>query len=105
MQRKRTAVEVGFHSLRYTYVLLHAERGTPQATVQAVVGHGSPAMTAHYTHIGEDTSRQVANVFTLDAPLNDVQKEVPVWIKDRLKLMTEEHWAQIKNELLRTINS
>ncbi|MFA5688240.1 MAG: tyrosine-type recombinase/integrase [Kiritimatiellales bacterium] len=99
-QRKRTAVEVGFHSLRHTYVSIHAEHGTPQAVVQAVVGHGSPAMTAHYTHIGEDTARQVANVLTLDVPSTTVQKEIPAWVKEKLMSMTKDSWEQIKLELL-----
>jgi integrase len=79
---KRAVVEVGFHSLRHTFVSLHAEQGTPQSVVQAIVGHGSPAMTAHYTHIGEETARRVAGVLdigngdsesdakTLPAPVN-----------------------------------
>ena len=57
---KRGIVEVGFHSLRHTYVSLHAEAGTPQALIQANVGHRNPAMTAHYTHIGEAAAVQAA---------------------------------------------
>ena len=37
---KRAVVEVGFHSLRHTFVSLQAESGTPQTVVQAIVGHG-----------------------------------------------------------------
>jgi integrase len=62
---KRAVVEVGFHSLRHTFVSLHAEHGTPQSVVQAIVGHGSPAMTSHYTHIGEATARRVADVLDI----------------------------------------
>lgn len=46
----RKAVEVGFHSLRHTYVSLCANAGVPLAIVQAIVGHTNPAMTAHYFH-------------------------------------------------------
>jgi integrase len=59
---KRAVVEVGFHSLRHTYVSLHAERGTPAAIIQGNVGHGSPAMTAHYTHISDKAAVKVAKV-------------------------------------------
>jgi len=92
-------VEVGFHSLRHTYVSLHAERGTPQAVVQAIVGHGNPAMTAHYTHIGEETARQVAGVITLN---ESEQKpgQVPAWIAEKLEGMTAKNWKQIKAELI-----
>ena len=55
-------VEVGFHSLRHTYVSLHAERGTPAAIIQGNVGHGSPAMTEHYTHISDAAAVEVAKV-------------------------------------------
>ena len=46
----RKTVEVGFHSLRHTYVSLCANAGVPLAIVQAIVGHTNPAMTAHYFH-------------------------------------------------------
>jgi integrase len=50
---KRAVVEVGFHSLRHTFVSLCREANAPLAVVEAIVGHASPAMTRHYTHIGE----------------------------------------------------
>lgn len=48
--RQRVIVEVGFHSLRHSFVSLCASSGVPQHITQALVGHGSPAMTSHYTH-------------------------------------------------------
>ena len=48
--RKRRACEVGFHSLRHSFVSLCANAGTPLAIVQAIVGHSNPAMTMHYYH-------------------------------------------------------
>lgn len=59
---KRAVVIVGFHSLRHTFVSMHATLGTPLAVIQAIVGHGNPAMTAHYTHIGSDAAKQAAKV-------------------------------------------
>ena len=52
--RARQAVEVGFHSLRHTFVSLSANAGTPLAVVQAIVGHSNPAMTRHYFHESAD---------------------------------------------------
>ena len=49
----RAVVEVGFHSLRHTFVSLCREANAPLAVVEAIVGHANPAMTRHYTHIGE----------------------------------------------------
>ena len=95
---KRAVVEVGFHSLRHTFVSLHAERGTPQSVVQAIVGHGSPAMTAHYTHIGEDTARQVAGVLTLSEA--EQIRQVPPWIVEKLKGANDQNCMQIITELI-----
>ena len=50
----RAVVEVGFHSLRHTFVSLSANAGTPLAVVQAMVGHSNPAMTRHYFHVSEN---------------------------------------------------
>ncbi len=51
--RARAVVEVGFHSLRHTFVSLCREANAPLAVVEAIVGHTSPAMTRHYTHVSE----------------------------------------------------
>lgn len=40
----------GFHSLRHTYVTLLEDAGLDRETIRDLVGHGSPAMTAHYSH-------------------------------------------------------
>ena len=47
-------VDVGFHSLRHTFVSLSGNAGVPLAFVQAIVGHTNPAMTAHYFHKDEN---------------------------------------------------
>jgi len=51
--RKRAQVEVGFHSLRHSFVSLCRAANTPLSVVESIVGHSSPAMTRHYTHTGE----------------------------------------------------
>jgi integrase len=51
--RKLAVVEVGFHSLRHTFVSLCRESNAPLAVVESIVGHSNPAMTRHYTHVGE----------------------------------------------------
>ncbi len=53
---RRTAVVVGFHSLRHTFVSMCRAAGAPLAVVESLVGHSSPAMTRHYTHTGEDAA-------------------------------------------------
>jgi integrase len=54
---KRKGCLVGFHSLRHTFVSLCRQAGAPLAIVEAIVGHSNPAMTRHYTHVGDDAAR------------------------------------------------
>ncbi len=54
---KRASADCGFHSLRHTFVSLCAAGGVSQSVVQSLVGHGSPAMTQHYTHIAIETAQ------------------------------------------------
>ena len=57
---KRKAIEVGFHSLRHTFVSLSANAGVPLAIVQAIVGHTNVAMTEHYFHVADSALEQAA---------------------------------------------
>jgi integrase len=52
--RRKVIVRVGFHSLRHSFVSLCAANRIPQVAIQEMVGHGSPAMTEHYTHAGHE---------------------------------------------------
>ena len=61
----RAIVRVGFHSLRHTWVSLHAMSGTPQAIIQNSVGHTNPAMTAHYTHTSVEAARRISSALDL----------------------------------------
>jgi integrase len=87
---KRAVVEVGFHSLRHTYVSLHAERGTPAAIIQGNVGHGSPAMTAHYTHISDSAAVEVAQVLDFTSPTDqDAPETVTEPRREQLKQLAD----------------
>ena len=72
---RRAITEVGFHSLRHTFVSLSANAGTPLAIVQAIVGHSNPAMTRHYFHESENALRgavaALPDVITIDAEATD----------------------------------
>lgn len=54
----RAVVEVGFHSLRHSFVSLCRQSNAPLAVVEAIVGHSNPAMTRHYTHVGDVAAGQ-----------------------------------------------
>ncbi|MEI6165688.1 MAG: tyrosine-type recombinase/integrase [bacterium] len=55
--RKRRSVVKGFHSLRYSFVTAAAASGIPQHVIQKMVGHGSPAITEHYTEVSPDSKK------------------------------------------------
>jgi integrase len=101
---KRAVVKVGFHSLRHSYVSLQAESGTPQAIVQAIVGHGNPAMTRHYTHIGEAAAKRAALAMPsliVDADFEVLDDPLPRWAHDLIDGMEAKNWKQVKEELLK----
>lgn len=50
---KRNRPDCTFHSLRATFITKAIEAGVPPHVVQQIVGHGSPAMTEHYTHLSD----------------------------------------------------
>ena len=56
----RKSPEVGFHSLRHTFVSMAANAGVPLAVVQGIVGHTSAAMTQHYFHVSRDALDKAA---------------------------------------------
>ena len=69
VRRQRALVEVGFHSLRHSFVSLSRESGAPLSVVESIVGHSNPAMTRHYTHTSEDAA------CTAVAALPDITRE------------------------------
>ena len=73
-------VEVGFHSLRHTFVSLSANAGVPLAFVQAIVGHTNPAMTVHYFHKDENALKSATAAIpdVIDVESVEVKKEATV---------------------------
>ncbi len=99
---RRAVVDVGFHSLRHTYVSLQAEAGTPQSVVQAIVGHANPAMTDHYTHVGEAAALAAAR--KMDVDIIDADFEVlpdpAVRVAEVLRSATAADWEDRIREAL-----
>ena len=105
--RSQSQVEVGFHSLRHSFVSMCAANGVPLSVVQALVGHTSPAMTRHYTHRGEAaalaavtglpsiTGKPVKALPPVPAP-HMVAAEAVLAIADRLD---STNWNAIQSEL------
>jgi integrase len=53
--------KLSFHSIRYTSVTLLKEAGIPDAAIMTLVGHGSLAMSQHYTRVGREALQKAAN--------------------------------------------
>jgi integrase len=99
--RLNNSVSAGFHSLRHSFVSLCRTGNVPEAVVMSIVGHGSPAMTRHYTHIGEDTARaaMVALPHLGDATVKRVEA-IPEAIAQDLRRMTAKNWKEIRDSML-----
>lgn len=101
---KRAVLEVGFHSLRHTFVSLCREANAPLAVVEAIVGHSNPSMTRHYTHVSEAAAASAVAI--LPAVLGDVPKALPAPSSrdERLRAiaeaMTAKTWKTDKARLL-----
>lgn len=101
---KRGVAVAGFHSLRHFYISAQAQAGTPQAVLQKLAGHGNPMMTAHYTHVDDDTARMTAA--RMPALLSgDIAKPVrvplPPWAVAIVEKMGAKNWKATKAELLK----
>jgi integrase len=103
---KRAVIEVGFHSLRHTFVSLCRESNAPLAVVESIVGHSSPAMTRHYTHVGElAAGRAIALLpsVTDEAKQEPPKREQGEILRDMqavLKSMTAKNWKTKKADAL-----
>lgn len=104
---KRAIVEVGFHSLRHSFVSMCREANAPLSVVESIVGHSSPAMTRHYTHTSEEAAR--VSVTALPMMFGDASKVSPpadplAVLKTRIAKLVEvsspETWEQTTKEVL-----
>lgn len=102
---KRAVIEVGFHSLRHTFVSLCRESNAPLAVVESIVGHSNPAMTRHYTHVGElAAGRAVAALPTVIGDATSVQASqepnVLGEIETIVQSLSVKNWREKKAVLL-----
>jgi integrase len=54
----RELSQISFHSLRHTATSLMKNAGINASVVMDIIGHESEAISAHYTHVDEDTKRR-----------------------------------------------
>jgi integrase len=57
-ENRRAFNEISFHALRHTATSLLKDAGISPVIVQDIIGHDSPAVSAHYTHISQVAKRQ-----------------------------------------------
>jgi integrase len=71
---KRAVVDVGFHSLRHTYITMLREAGAPLAVTTTLVGHHALKVHEGYTHVGDAALRSA--VAALPAVISDPNADV-----------------------------
>jgi integrase len=71
---RRTLSEVSFHSLRHTATSLMKNAGISPAIVQDIIGHESAAISAHYTHVDEETKRKAIALLPAIPGIDTVRK-------------------------------
>lgn len=75
-RHERRVKEVGFHSLRHTFVSVCALHGVPISIVQAIVGHSSPRMTEEYAQVNDKDLDRILDVFpSFDGNDGDTKKQ------------------------------
>lgn len=106
--KKRAVVEVGFHSLRHTFVSLCRESNAPLSVVEAIVGHSNPAMTRHYTHVSELAAANAVNSLpsitgdgsALALPIADPLTSIKTGIVALAVKLNRANWKQVKTALM-----
>jgi len=99
--RINKSVAAGFHSLRHSFVSLCRTGNVPEAVVMSIVGHGSPAMTRHYTHIGDEAARAAINAMPdINKPTVTHLDPIPEHALRDLARMTAKNWKEIRDSLL-----
>ncbi len=107
----RAVVEVGFHSLRHSFVSLCRQSNAPLAVVEAIVGHSNPAMTRHYTHVGEVAAGAAVALLPAIGATSKAAKSPPPVASAKtaaglaevvilLAGMTAENWAEHRDKAL-----
>jgi integrase len=102
---KRAVLEVGFHSLRHTFVSLCRESGAPLSVVESIVGHSNPQMTRLYSHTSELAAGQA--VAALPAVIGETRpaqkRDAGALLREArsiVEAITKANWQGKRAELL-----
>lgn len=77
IEGKHARCDVGFHSLRHTFVSMAANAGASLDLVRKIVGYTTPAMTRHYFHADEGALRDTVAQLP-DVTGGEIVEAVPV---------------------------
>jgi integrase len=107
----RAVVEVGFHSLRHTFVSMCRAADAPLSVVEAIVGHSSPAMTQHYTHTSEAAATLAVAALPsvmggkarLALPERPTEAALRAMLRPVVDKLTGRNWRTVKAEMLALI--
>jgi integrase len=110
----RAVVEVGFHSLRHTFVSLCRQANAPLSVVEAIVGHNNPAMTRHYTHVSElAASAAVGALPSVLGPVEGMRPQLAAsegpdgrWaqVKALAERLNGENWKSVQADLMALVD-
>jgi integrase len=112
--RQRALVDVGFHSLRHSFVSLSREANAPLSVVESIVGHSNPAMTRLYTHTSEAAAgAAVASLpditgkitVTPALPVADAGTVLKGKIRELVEKLTPKTANHVKQEILSLITA
>ena len=92
----RRVVEVGFHSLRHTFVSMCAMNNVPLSVVQSLVGHSSPLMTGAYSHSNRLAEQQaVAALPSINGDAAQPAKPTPAqMLREVIEAMTSRNLTE-----------
>lgn len=94
--RCRRSSTKDFHSCRHTFCWLAGQAGIPLPTVQAIVGHMTPEMTAHYAAHVTDAQKK-AQIGFLEKILQggEVQQSLTERVMDEIRGLPEDKLLEI----------
>ena len=81
------------HSFRHTFVSFCANAGVPLAVVSEIVGHGSPMMTKHYSHINDESKDKAISVLP------------NVGFEDAVDVASQDNIDEMRSHLISYINT
>jgi integrase len=97
---KRAVVEVGFHSLRHSFVSLCAREGVPLHVVRSLCGHSSPQVQRLYLHHStEDAEQAIAVLPSIAGPNRDTEQSRRAIVEKAAKLIKSTPLDKLKQAI------